>query len=485
METFRREDTGRSLAQVVKQTSGVAEKLDRLLASVEGQKDDVLSGMTTALTNLNLAVTDAPQAARDASTQQVAFTSGSVATLISDLGLVTGRLEETVDLIRSDPSLLLRAAATCRSGRSGERASSPRSMALLRLLVLLAACSLARRTPSRQLLRAGTRAAGARRACRSWCRSTRSPPIRPTPAAAWRSGTSAYRIEYSTYHRWASPPRSLVESTLRDWFAVASAGTSRPAVEVDGMVQRLEAVEMDGGGVGRCSSSYVRDAAARWSSKGRMRRTSRRRGRRRGRGGGVQSGARPGACTVRGRPHSGGGRGLTRRAIGSSTRRHPGRSPRRAAFSSSLVPLLRTRYSSTGWSTPLKRRRPAGRPVEVVLEGVVHRARGEDGSRQRDVGQAARQVDRRTVDVAAARHRFARRDADAELREPLALGSSGGEQREGSLHERPRLQETSIAASPIVFTSRTGGAMLDEHECMQPLRDRARARRRAPARRAA
>lgn len=53
---------------------------------------------------------------------------------------------------------------------------------------------------------------------------------------------SPYRIEYSTFHRWASPPRNLVAVTVRDYYAAVPDDGRRTYIDVDGQVRRLETV---------------------------------------------------------------------------------------------------------------------------------------------------------------------------------------------------------------------------------------------------
>ncbi|MCW5891297.1 MAG: membrane integrity-associated transporter subunit PqiC [bacterium] len=57
---------------------------------------------------------------------------------------------------------------------------------------------------------------------------------------------SPYRIDYSSYHRWAAPPRSLVAATVRDYYAHVP-DDGRTYLDVEGQVRRLETVR-DGQG---------------------------------------------------------------------------------------------------------------------------------------------------------------------------------------------------------------------------------------------
>jgi ABC-type uncharacterized transport system auxiliary subunit len=61
-----------------------------------------------------------------------------------------------------------------------------------------------------------------------------------TARLAYRS--SPYRLDYYTYHRWASDPRALVRTAIRDYFERAATGTGTP-FEIEGNVRRFEEID--------------------------------------------------------------------------------------------------------------------------------------------------------------------------------------------------------------------------------------------------
>lgn len=104
---FREEDTGRSLGKLIKQVHKAALRVDALIADLQGAQGDLLGQLATAARNANDTVREVRGLVQSLR-EQLTATGGSLATLLADLAVVTQRLEETVDLIQSDPSLLLR-----------------------------------------------------------------------------------------------------------------------------------------------------------------------------------------------------------------------------------------------------------------------------------------------------------------------------------------------------------------------------------------
>jgi len=104
---FREEETGRSLGKLIKQVQKAVVRIDDLLADVDDAKGEVLGQLTGAVRNADEAVREVRGLVLTLR-EQLTATGGSLATLLADLAVVTQRLEETVDLIQSDPSLLLR-----------------------------------------------------------------------------------------------------------------------------------------------------------------------------------------------------------------------------------------------------------------------------------------------------------------------------------------------------------------------------------------
>ena len=114
--------------------------------------------------------------------------------------------------------------------------------------------------------------------------------------------------------------------------------------------------------------------------------------------------------------------------------------------------------ASTGSRTPLSRRRPA-RDQRKPSPGArsLHLRGGQRAAGPGVVADPAGDVDRTPVPVAGPADRLAGGDAGAQLREVLALGVGEVDRSEHRVAAAARSRsETSIAASPIIFTSRTG-----------------------------
>lgn len=112
--------------------------------------------------------------------------------------------------------------------------------ALLAAAVLATGCSIARSTPSIRHYVLALPPAPA---------SAMPGPVRVgtfTADPAYGSARMAvrpspYRIDYSTFHRWASPPRNLIAVTVRDYYAQIP-DDGRTYIDVEGRIQRLETV---------------------------------------------------------------------------------------------------------------------------------------------------------------------------------------------------------------------------------------------------
>ncbi len=106
MEAFQAEKAGRDLALLVAKLSEVTDNVNAVLVDFYARRDDVYGGFKTTLANVDAVVIDA-RALVQATTSQVGGTGGSVGSLLRELTAVTNRLQETLDVIRSDPSVLL------------------------------------------------------------------------------------------------------------------------------------------------------------------------------------------------------------------------------------------------------------------------------------------------------------------------------------------------------------------------------------------
>jgi phospholipid/cholesterol/gamma-HCH transport system substrate-binding protein len=106
MKTFRAEETGKQVATLVRELTATTENLNRLVADVYGRRDMIFGGLEQTLHHLDETVTATRDLVRTTQSQ-IAGTSGSLGTLMTDLNAATHRLQETIDVIRSNPSVLL------------------------------------------------------------------------------------------------------------------------------------------------------------------------------------------------------------------------------------------------------------------------------------------------------------------------------------------------------------------------------------------
>jgi phospholipid/cholesterol/gamma-HCH transport system substrate-binding protein len=106
MASFREQDTGNDLAALVRELRATTQNLNLLISDVYGRRDTLFGSLETTVRHLDETITASRELVR--STQaQVAGTGGSLGSLVGELNATTSRLQETLDLIRSDPSVLL------------------------------------------------------------------------------------------------------------------------------------------------------------------------------------------------------------------------------------------------------------------------------------------------------------------------------------------------------------------------------------------
>jgi ABC-type transporter Mla subunit MlaD len=111
IEPFREQETGKEITKLVKHFTRAADNLEHLIASLNAEDDGVIDSTTRTLLRLEEAAVEMRDLVRSTRLELVG-TGSSAATLIADLTSATNRLEETLDVIQSDPSLLLRGAPT-------------------------------------------------------------------------------------------------------------------------------------------------------------------------------------------------------------------------------------------------------------------------------------------------------------------------------------------------------------------------------------
>jgi phospholipid/cholesterol/gamma-HCH transport system substrate-binding protein len=106
MEMFRAKDTTKGVADLVRELSAAAENANAVLADFRARREAIYGGLDSSLRNLDASARAAGDLVRRTDAQ-IAGTGRSVDSLIADLTAATNRLEETLDVIRVDPSVLL------------------------------------------------------------------------------------------------------------------------------------------------------------------------------------------------------------------------------------------------------------------------------------------------------------------------------------------------------------------------------------------
>jgi phospholipid/cholesterol/gamma-HCH transport system substrate-binding protein len=107
IEPFREQETGKEITKLVKHFTRAADNLDHLIAELNAEDGGVIDSSSRTLRRLEEAAVEMRDLMRVTRLELVGAGS-SAATLIADLTSATNRLEETLDVIQSDPSLLLR-----------------------------------------------------------------------------------------------------------------------------------------------------------------------------------------------------------------------------------------------------------------------------------------------------------------------------------------------------------------------------------------
>jgi len=106
MEAFRTEETGKDIADLVDQVAALARNLNAVITDFYGRRDRLFGSLESTLRHVDEAVTDTRDLVRGTQSQ-VTGAGGSLGGLVTDLKAATDRLQETIDVIRSDPSILL------------------------------------------------------------------------------------------------------------------------------------------------------------------------------------------------------------------------------------------------------------------------------------------------------------------------------------------------------------------------------------------
>jgi phospholipid/cholesterol/gamma-HCH transport system substrate-binding protein len=106
METFQAEETGKNVAELVDKITEVTDNVNAVITDFYQRREQVYGTLDSTLRNVDAAVLEARDLLRVASTE-VGGAGGSIGALLQELTAATERLQETLDLIRTDPSVLL------------------------------------------------------------------------------------------------------------------------------------------------------------------------------------------------------------------------------------------------------------------------------------------------------------------------------------------------------------------------------------------
>jgi phospholipid/cholesterol/gamma-HCH transport system substrate-binding protein len=106
METFRAQETGESFAHLVRSLAETADKANTVLTDFYARRNTIYGQLDSSLTNID-ASARALRTLVDTAGSKVTSTGRSVDTLVDQLTVATTRLQETLEVIQGDPSLLL------------------------------------------------------------------------------------------------------------------------------------------------------------------------------------------------------------------------------------------------------------------------------------------------------------------------------------------------------------------------------------------
>jgi phospholipid/cholesterol/gamma-HCH transport system substrate-binding protein len=103
LQNLQAAETGRNLGQVVQRLASVAQRLDALLGGFDGDLSARVNATVRHIDELAIALRELTEATGE----QVGGERASLGALIAALTATANRLQETLDVIRSDPSMLL------------------------------------------------------------------------------------------------------------------------------------------------------------------------------------------------------------------------------------------------------------------------------------------------------------------------------------------------------------------------------------------
>jgi phospholipid/cholesterol/gamma-HCH transport system substrate-binding protein len=106
LETFRTQETGKGLTQLIRRLGKTADTADAVLSDFYRRRETVYGGVERSLRSIDATARAAGDLVRRADSR-VEGTGRALDALIQELTVAVTRLEETTDVIRSDPALLL------------------------------------------------------------------------------------------------------------------------------------------------------------------------------------------------------------------------------------------------------------------------------------------------------------------------------------------------------------------------------------------
>jgi len=106
METFRAQETGEGLAHLVRSLAETADKANTVFTDFYARRNTIYGRLDSSLANID-ASARALRTLVDTAGSKVTTTGRSVDTLVDHLTVATTRLQETLEMIQGDPSLLL------------------------------------------------------------------------------------------------------------------------------------------------------------------------------------------------------------------------------------------------------------------------------------------------------------------------------------------------------------------------------------------
>jgi phospholipid/cholesterol/gamma-HCH transport system substrate-binding protein len=107
LQIFRNKKTAKEVAKLVGDLAEATDTVNKVMQDFYKRRDTIYVPLESTLKNLDATTQEARDLLKDAGSQ-IGGTGQSLSRLLADLVLATGRLQETLDVIRSDPSMLIR-----------------------------------------------------------------------------------------------------------------------------------------------------------------------------------------------------------------------------------------------------------------------------------------------------------------------------------------------------------------------------------------